>query len=565
MLEELHIQNYLLIDRLVIRFTAGLNVLSGETGAGKSILLGALSLLLGERADADVIRSGCDECILSATFKIADGTVAHTWITEHGMRLEEQRLLVRRSIRRGRSTIHIQSLPATLQELHALATYLIDVHGQHEHQSLFRTAAHRRMVDSYGGLLPQVEQIRAQHAELITLQKRFDTLSSYQREHKHELELLEHAVTEINAAQLESGEDHRLQEEIKVLSQYEQLHGLSEEFQKLCTDSQRGVLSLLNKARITMEQLTKIDSGLIKLSERLDGSYYELEDIIQSAKDHVHGASYNTTLLRDKSERHDLISRLQMKYGDTIDKIQAYAREAEEQIEQLRSWEENKGILMRNINTLQQQVMAIALSLSTKRAEVAKTLEAQVGPIIRELGIKDGEFKIAVTQQHDESKKYLCGPTGIDSVEFLVRTNSGEQMRPLRKIASGGELSRIMLALKSILAKADRISAMIFDEIDAGIGGMVARAVGSYLQQLGSHKQVLCITHIASIAARATHHLAVRKITRGERTVTMVEELSDHRRVAEIARMLAGKSEDHLSLEHAEQLLDECSARDRQP
>ena len=571
MLEELHIQNYLLIDRLTVRFAEGLNVLSGETGAGKSILLGALTLLLGQRG-GDVIRRGCDECVLSAGFRVGDDAVVQEWLNDHGVKSEEGRVVVRRIIRKsGRGAVHIQSAPATLAELSELAGRLVDIHGQHEHQSLLRTPAHRRMLDGYGGMLELTGEVGKCHAELVTLQKRFETLSSYQREHKHELELLEHAVQEIQAAHLESGEEQRLDEEIRVLSQYEQLHELCDELVRVLNGgggrtgnsggagANGGIITMLARARVTLEQIGKIDHSLIKLSERLDTSYYELEDIATSAQEHLTGLRYDTASVQDKMRRRDLIGNLQQKYGDSIEKIEAYAAEAQAQIEQLRAWEKNRAAFVQNISRVQKQVMEAAGRLSEQRKQAATELAGKIVPIIRELGIGEGEFSIAVTQQRDDNGNFMCSASGIDIVEFLIRTNSGEEMRPLRKIASGGELSRIMLAMKSVLAAADRISTMIFDEIDSGIGGAVARAVGRYLQKLAEKKQVLCITHIASIAARASHHLHVSKEVRGDRTVTSIEEITGQERVSEIARMLAGKREGKSSIEHAEELLRECA------
>ena len=558
MLNELHIQNYVLIEQLTMHFRPGFNVLSGETGAGKSILLGALSLILGEKADHTVIRSGCAECVVSALYTVGEDTAAGAWIAQHGVSLEMGQLLIRRIIKQsGRGGVFIQSTPATLQDLAALTNVLIDIHGQHTHQSLLHTNAHRVMLDDYSHAGGAVQQIAQCHAALRTLKTRYDAMQARQNTHTHERELLQHAVKEIRDAALQPGEEEEIQQEVRILSQSENLQSLLKESAQLLGGSRGGILEQQQKVRIIMEQVGRINPALVKQSERLDSAYYEIEDVAQIVSEEMRNARYDPQQLQQHQQRLDTISLLQSKYGQSIEKINAYAQQAEEQIRELESWAENKHAIEEEMKEVQGTLMAHAYALSKTRTAQAQVLEQKIVPILHNLGITNADFRISVTQKKNAEGVLLCGAHGIDTVEFLIRTNSGEPLRGLAKIASGGEISRVMLALKTIFAESDQIHTMIFDEIDSGIGGVVARAVGTHLKMLAEHKQVLCVTHTASIAAYADHHLCVAKGERDERTVTDVRAVTGQEREREIARMLAGDMKAEESLSYAKKLLAE--------
>lgn len=559
MLNELHIQNYVLIDRLVIRFRSGFNAFTGETGAGKSILLGALSLVLGEKADHTVVRSGHNECTVSALCTIDEDSPAWQWASARGIAMEMNQVLIRRVVKKsGRGGVFIQAVPVTLPELKAFADLLLDIHGQHAHQSLLHRNAHRVLLDNYGHLGDQVQHIAHTYAELSKLKKRYETINSYQDTHRHELELLRHAVKEIHSAALHPQEEEELQRDISILSQSGRLQSLLNECHQFLA-APAGVLVQQQKLRIALEQVSTIDRRLIKQSERIDSVYYETEDIAQILSEELRGARYDPQQLTQYQTRLDAIHTLQSKYGNTIEKVHEYASEAEAQITELMSWEENKSKMEQEIVALQQALIVHAKKISAVRTERATELERQVAPILKQLGIRDADFRISVTQKKSDSGKVLCGMYGLDTVEFLIRTNSGEPLRPLSKIASGGEMSRVMLALKTVFGASDRINTMIFDEVDAGIGGTVARAVGAHLYDLARIKQVIAITHLASIAVRADHHLYVSKEVRGERTITTVTAVTADDREREIARMLAGDMRAEESLAHAKQLLAEAA------
>lgn len=555
MLEELHIQNFALIERLVVRFEEGLNVLTGETGAGKSILIGALSVVLGARADKNIIRSGSDECIVSALFTLREGE-ALSWTKERGIPLEDNRVIIRRSIRKERrGTIYVQSVPVTRSELEEFSSLLINLHGQHEYQSLTSSERHRQLLDGFGVLTEKSAEVHQLHTELTTIQKRFNTLNARGKERVQELELLQHAVEEIEKMAIQEGEEQGLAQEIRKLTQHEQLNGLLQESVQKLSEYEGGALKLLREARALLEQVAAIDNEMVQYSQQVDNSYFELEEIMRSVTEAHRNMRFSRERLQEVQQRYDQIMSLKNKYGNTITKVNDYAVEARTQIEELTSWEENRERLTKEITERQSTLLKAASELSKARSTCATQLANEVNAVVRTLGMPDAQFEVQVVQRTSEKGIPLCGPSGIDVVEFQISANRGETPQKLQQIASGGELSRIMLAIKTVLAATEDAETMIFDEVDAGIGGQVALSVGTHLSKLAASRQVICITHIASIAARAGTHLLVEKQIQGERTVTKVQQIRDEKRESEISRMLAGDQDDRTSRTHASELL----------
>ncbi len=555
MLEELHIQNFALIDRLVVRFAKGFNVLTGETGAGKSILIGALSLVLGAPANKQIIRSGSDECIVSALFSLREGA-ALRWCKERGIPLEDHRIIIRRSVRRERrGTIYIQSVPVSRNELQECSALLINIHGQHEYQSLANSDQHRQLLDGFGGFSAQAAEVRQQHAELTTIQRRFETLNARGKERSYELELLQHAVEEIEQANILEGEEQELEQEIRKLNQHEKLNSLLHESMGKLSGYDGGSLSILREVRSLLEQAAAIDQEMVQYSQRADSIFFDLEEIARSVSETHRSMRFSKERLREAQQRYDQIMTLKQKYGGSVAAVQAYAVEAQAQIEELASWEENRERLTKEISQRQAVILKLAQTLSEARRKHASQLASQVHAVVCTLGMPHAQFEVRVTQRTSVSGVALCGPSGIDIVEFYISSNLGEAAQKLQEIASGGELSRIMLAIKTVLAATEDVESMIFDEVDAGIGGEVALSVGEHLGKLAASRQVICITHIASIAARADTHLLVEKQTQGERTVTKVQHINDEQREIEISRMLAGNQEARASRAHALELL----------
>ena len=561
MLEELHVQNYALIDRVHLEFAPGFNVLSGETGAGKSILIGALSLLHGARADTSAIRTGSDEAMVSGVFRVAGNPEAVEWLAERGLEPEDGTILVRRTVKRqGRGQIYIQSAPVTRADLEELTSLMFDLHGQHEHQSLLSEDNHRTLLDRYAGLEAEANELRERFSELSTLKRRAEKMRASEQERLREIDILQFAVNEIDDADLTVGEEEELDTERRVLSQHEKLFGLLDHIYELTAENRGGSLANLRAARDAMESVVQIDETLSSQASRLADAFYEVEDVAETIRDYRNAMEFSPQRLEACENRLVLIHKLEKKYGATIEDVLRYRDEAQGQLESLDNWEEDKADLEERIKALERDVLSAARSLSDRRKAAAVELGTAIESTVQSLGMAKTSFVVAVEQRASASGRPICGPHGIDSVAFRITPNPGEPLKPLSEIASGGEISRVMLALKTALAEVDHLFTLVFDEIDAGIGGEIALSVGHHLKELAGHKQVLCITHLASIAARADNHITVAKNVVDGRTTTQVDRIAGERRVEEIARMLAGDKDASVSRQHAEELLRKFGA-----
>ena len=561
MLEELHVQNYALIDRVHLEFAPGFNVLSGETGAGKSILIGALSLLHGARADTSAIRTGSDEAMVSGVFRVAGNPEAVEWLAERGLEREGGTILVRRTVKRqGRGQIYIQSAPVTRADLEELTSLMFDLHGQHEHQSLLSEDNHRTLLDRYAGLEAEANELRERFSELSTLKRRAEKMRASEQERLREIDILQFAVNEIDDADLTVGEEEELDTERRVLSQHEKLFGLLDHIYELTAENRGGSLANLRAARDAMESVVQRDETLSSQASRLADAFYEVEDVAETIRDYRNAMEFSPQRLEACENRLVLIHKLEKKYGATIEDVLRYRDEAQGQLESLDNWEEDKADLEERIKALERDVLSAARSLSDRRKAAAVELGTAIESTVQSLGMAKTSFVVAVEQRASASGRPICGPHGIDSVAFRITPNPGEPLKPLSEIASGGEISRVMLALKTALAEVDHLFTLVFDEIDAGIGGEIALSVGHHLKELAGHKQVLCITHLASIAARADNHITVAKNVVDGRTTTQVDRIAGERRVEEIARMLAGDKDASVSRQHAEELLRKFGA-----
>jgi DNA repair protein RecN (Recombination protein N) len=559
MLEELHIRNYALIDNISVSFPPGFCVLTGETGAGKSILAGALSLLLGGKAGEDIIRSGAAEAEVSGIFRVTGNRDAEAWLAERQIGADEGSVLVRRVIRRtGRGGVFIGSSPAALADLQGFAALLVDLHSQHEHQSLFSVENHRRFLDRYAGLEERVGAFTARFAELAELRKEYEELANAEKDRQRDTELLSFAVQEIGEAGLKEGEEEELAAERKMLHEHEKLSSQLEEAADSLAESGTGALSLVRKSLAALKTAAAIDAKLGETASRLENLFFELEDVSEAVKGAQPGA-FDPERLEAIEERLALIHKLKKKYGGSAAEILAYRADAEKKLETLTNFDEEKKRLETAIKTREQELLAEAAKISEARKAAASGLTKEIEEALGSLGMKKIRFSVPVEKRESSQGKPVCGPYGLDFISFLIAPNPGEPLKPLKAIASGGELSRVMLAIKTILAEQDDIGCLIFDEIDTGIGGEVAVAVGDFLRRLSARKQVLAITHLASIAVQAKAHLRVEKRIDKERTFTDIISIDGAQRIQEIARMLSGDPEGAASIRHAEELLKKYS------
>ncbi|MDA3941855.1 MAG: DNA repair protein RecN [Spirochaetia bacterium] len=561
MLEELTIKNYALIEDLVINFDPGLNILSGETGAGKSIVIGAIGLIIGSKGDASSIRSGCSESNVSCVIKIPKGNEAVDWLEEHEIEPEDERIIIRRVVRQsGRGSIFIQSVPSSRKNLEELSSYIFDMHGQHSHQSLLNIENQRKLVDRYAGVEEDVYKLKNNFLKLSELKADLENMKKTESDLIMERELLVKSIDEIDKANLNLDEESDLVKERTILLQHDKLIEYLAICRNALSEHPSGALAVLRTGRAAMDDLSNTVGSLKPLSIRLDNAFYEIEDVFESLGQFQDTIDFTPGKLEECEDRLQLIHILQKKYGSTIKEILEYKDQADNKIISMETFEGDRIRQEEAILTLEKQVIQNAGGISKKRIEFGKKLEDKIKTNLVPMGMPKAVFKVEVSLRENNAGKPSCGPTGLDKIEYLISPNEGEPLKPLKNIASGGELSRIMLSIKSVLAESDSVLSLIFDEIDTGIGGEVALSVGDHLAEIGKRRQILCITHLASIAVHADRHIKVEKNVVDGRTVTTIKTINEVDRVSEIARMLSGDISGMASLDHAQELLDKYSS-----
>jgi DNA repair protein RecN (Recombination protein N) len=557
MLEELVVENYAIIDNLNVSFGAGLNVLTGETGGGKSILIGALGLLLGDKADAETIRAGSDEANVSGVIRVGESAEVVSWLKDHGVNPEDQAIIIRRRIKRsGKGSVFVQSSPFTLSALRELTGLIFDLHGQHEHQSLLRVESHRKLLDRYSGCEEIDESFSGCYSRLLRQREAYTELLGSEQERLRRADLLKFSVQEIDEAELKPGEDDALARELKLLAGAEKLEQALETVLRNSVESRGGALGFLREARGAMAEAGQLDSELTPAAKQLDDAFYEIEDVVENVRRYRSSFNFDPARLESLESRMALIGKLKKKYGGSIEEILEYGNSSRRELERMENADQEKQALEKDIVGLEKELRGLAEKLSIKRKEGAEKLRPAIEAELKSLGMEKARFRVQIQVKENEAGRPVYTSHGKDRVEFLISPNQGEPFRRLAQIASGGEISRIMLAIKSVLAESDHINSLIFDEVDVGIGGEVALAVGERLKRLGEHKQVLCITHLATLAVRADNHIKVEKVLKAGRTITLSKAIRGNQRLEEIARMLAGDRQGELSLKHAGELLE---------
>jgi len=573
MLEELSIRNYALIDSITLSFRRGFNVLTGETGAGKSIIVGSLSFLMGAKAETDVIRSGCEEAAVSAVISVNKNNAdANEWLKARDIECEEDTVIARRSIKTsGRGSVFIQNVPVTRQDLSEFMGLLFDLHGQHNHESLLRKENHRRYLDSFAGIENEVKEFSALFVELTDKRKTMEASLKSEREREDRLEILNYAVDEITKAAIRAGELRELENEAQKLSDFEKLAGFINTAASCFTEGEQSALSLTRRAKNALDGASLVDSSLGEINRRFENLYYEAEDIASEFRTYKENLAFDPQRLEEVNERLAFLNKLKKKYakdsqpGNEEEAVLLYKTNAQAEIEALCGAEENKGKLKEAIGVLEKAIVSKAQVLREKRTAAAVKLSQLITEILKNLGMPNARFKTSVLPKQNEGQPTF-GPYGAEDIDFLISANTGEPLKDLAKIASGGELSRVMLAIKTALLSDTRrdetesVETLVFDEIDTGIGGEVALKVGEYLTKIGKFKQIFCVTHLASIAVRADNHFKVEKRTEGGRTYTGIGPLSAEGRKKEIARMLAGDAGE-AAIAHADDLIQKYGKR----
>ena len=556
MVEELIIKNYALIDNLRIEFKKGFNVLTGESGSGKSLVAGALAQLKGSRNNADIIRKGRETAEISGIFNVAENSDALSWLELKGIESDEGSVIIRKVLKKsGRSTVQIQSVPVTRNDLIEFTSFIFDIHGQHEHHTVMDSSRQRSLLDSNASLSEDVEKLKNNYNELGRIRKELTALESSEQERLREIDILKFSINEIKDASIVPGEDEDLENEHRLLVQHEKLYSSVEETYQKLSESSEGALSLLRASLGSSQSASEIDPELKGASSRLGEAFYEIEDISETFRDYLLKDSYSPERLSECEERLSVIHKLKKKYGPTAADVLDYLKKSEERLERIENYEEDRDSLIKKASLLEKEVLKDAETISSARKVNALVLGERIEGILKNLGMKDAVFKIEVNVKKNSSGQPVCGPYGMDEVEFLISPNRGENPKPVEDIASGGEISRIMLAVKSVLSEKDHVNSMLFDEIDTGIGGEVAVSLGEHLLLLSEKKQIICITHLASIAANADNHLKAEKNVVDGRTISNVVNINSGERVSEIARMLSGNVSGSISVEHAKELL----------
>ncbi len=555
MLSDLQVKNFALINEVNINFKKGLNVLSGETGAGKSIIIGALDLLLGSRASTDVIRTGKKSAYISAFFQPDELEIANNILDNAAVETEKNGILIAREIREnGRNRTLINGQLTALKVVRKISRYLIDIHGQHEHQLLLDQDSHLMILDAFigGEIVELKKEISADYRELKNIETELASIDINDSERIRELDMINFQIDEIEEAEIKKGEYSKLKQRYNSLANGEEIHLTTAELLNTLSGddySSKGIMDRLAVLKNKFQNIKDYNSELENLNQKFADIYYNLEEFIFELEDYYSTFSYDEEELALISARLDLLNTLFRKYGENTAEILKYLQELYAQREKLENIEEKIHNLNKKENIIKIKLLKKAERLSEIRKKYAADLEKRLKIELQDLAMEDISFKVSFREKK-------VGEKGIDRIEFLISPNRGEEMRSLAKIVSGGELSRIMLALKTITAGLDKVDTLVFDEVDSGVGGETAARMAEKLLQISRDRQIICITHLPQIASAGSNHYLIRKEKGEKRTYTRIKALNYDERVKEIARMIGGTVMTDKTIAHAEEMLD---------
>lgn len=565
MLKSLEIKDYALIDHINVEFGKGLNIITGETGAGKSILIDAMSLLLGERASTDVIRKGTQKSFVEGIFNAANNKKVKSLLEENEIEFQPE-LIIRREISlKGSNRCFVNDSPVPLNLIKELGDFLVDLHGQHEHQSLLRTETHIDFLDDYAGNQKLIDDYKIIYKELINKQDELGELKSKEESLKEKKEVYAFQLKEIDNVNPLKDEDELINNELNILENSEKLMELSADVYNRLYEDEKSIIDLLGEVKHKLNQLASIDKSFLESEGECDSALAVLKELSNSIRAYKSKIDVDPAEIERKRERFGSINLLKKKYGGTIQKVIEHRERIRNEINLAENFSSEIGKIEQEIEKLRKSAGNAAYLLSSKRQKQALTVESEVKKNLMLLGIDNAVFKIkfvlSIADNENGSfvsvknNKYHCTENGIDEIEFYISTNAGEDVKPLTKVASGGEVSRIMLSLKTILAKSDKLPLLIFDEIDTGVSGRIAQKVGASLKDLASFHQIISITHLPQIAAVADHHYSVEKKNVDNRTISSIKKLDESDRVKEIAKLMSGEVLSKASIESAKQLM----------
>ncbi|MDF2672713.1 MAG: repair protein RecN [Clostridiales bacterium] len=553
MLLELHIKNFALIDKVDMIFSKGLNILTGETGAGKSILIDSVNFILGDKQNKDIIRTGQEAAYVEAVFDSQSKEIEDI-LLENGVEVEEILIISREINQSGRSISRINGRTVTISFLKQIGRLLVDIHGQHEHQSLLNEAVHIDILDSFCG--ERLRNLKKEYLELYvknnTIEKQLEKLATDEQFKLRRIDLLSFQIQEISDAKLIAEEDIELGKRKMILSNSEKIFStLSGVYEKIY-ESREGECAYdgIGSSLISMDSIADYDEAIKDMKDEIQDIYYKLGDIIGNIREYIEHCEFDPNELDEIENRLDIISKLKRKYGSTIEEILDYYNKSSQELEQIQRSDELINGLTKQKNDSLKILNEYANKMTQIRRDISESLKQQIENELKYLGMERAIFRVEINE------KTTLTENGKDEVYFLMTANPGEPLRQLSKVASGGEMSRIMLAIKSVIADIDRIPTLIFDEIDIGISGRTAQSVGEKMCQISSNHQILSVTHLPQIASMGDVHFKIQKTTGDETTTTNVNKLNNYEQIDELARMLSGTVITDLTRNHAKEVLE---------
>ena len=559
MLGDLQVKNFAIIEHLSLSFSEGLNILTGETGAGKSIIIGALEMLFGSRARTDIIKNGKEAAYIEASYFIDLPAKLKGILKKAGVELDPEMLLLSREIRRnGRNRCRINGQLVPLKLIKEVAEFLVDIHGQHEHQNLLQNSYHIELLDELlpGETKDKLSEIEDVYFQLKEISEEKERLNQQTSERARRLDIIEYQLDEIETANLKAGELEEIESKLKRLENIEDISAtIFKAIDSISGDqhNQKALLDQLGTISSNLSKIVEFDDDIKELSELADQSFYSLQELNFQLQDYHDQIDYNKNELSELRERLDIINTMRRKYGETISEILSYKNNLIEEREELESIEDKLSSLETKENKLKSEYESLDKEISKARKQQAQWLENEMIKELKDLAMKDARFEV-------EFQKAGITPKGRDKVKFLISTNLGGELKELSKIASGGEISRIMLAFKSIIAGYDKVRTIIFDEIETGVGGETARQVAARLYSISTDRQVISISHLPQIASLADRHFYIYKETEDQITKTKIDRLSEIEREEEIARMISGDKKTETSLKHASELIEDAES-----
>lgn len=566
MIKSLLIQDYALIEKIEVEFESGLNIITGETGAGKSILIDAMSLLLGERASSDVIRKGADKSIVEGIFEVDKNKKVKTLLAENELE-ELPELIIRREISsKGSNRCFVNDSPVSLNIIKDLGDLLVDLHGQHEHQSLLRKETHINFLDGFGNNEELLRTYKWLYVSLNKLIAELNELKEKYSVHRERRDVLEFQIKEIDAVSPQIGEEEKLASELKLLENSEKLMSLSNRIYEELYDSENSVQHTLSEIKSDLAELAKIDPTFNESKSECETALTLINDVSDNIRKYKSKIEIEPDQVDAARERLGAINLLKKKYGGSIESLLELRKKIGEEFQAAENYSDNILDLQKKIKAVRDNASFAAEKLSKERLKISNKIKKEIELILRELGIPNAKFEVRISQRESEkgeensltinNKNFYYDSNGCDEVEFFLSTNVGEDVKPLAKVASGGEVSRIMLALKSVLAKNDKLPLLIFDEIDSGISGNIAQKVGIALKSLAAFHQIIAITHLPQIAAFSDHHYAVEKKTIEDRVISSIRKIDDRGKVMEVAKLLSGEKVTDASIKSARELIE---------